>query len=172
MTATKTSKTRKDAEGADFSAAVLDESGNGAGPFYDLQASVDRSGAVVNPATEDTLASVNARLAGGVTTAPVVGAFVDRSGTIVAAAASQIVASAKADRRRLLVQNPGTPAGQGIASVESLFVNFMTAAAVDAGTSLEIYPGGSFDTAAGPVTGDAITVAAATIGHRFIVKEM
>jgi hypothetical protein len=101
------------------------------------------------------------------------GAFTNRSTTITVGGTSQQLAPINANRKRIYVENPATAAGQGgIAAAESLFINFTTAAGVNNGTSVELLPGGIFDSGSGPVTTEAITVNAATTGHAFIAKEM
>lgn len=108
--------------------------------------------------------------AGGAVT-PLTGTFTNRSGAMTAGGTSQTLAAVNASRRRLIIQNPCTAAGQGV-TAESLYINFTSAAAVDGGTSVELAPCGSFDSNAGPVSTEAITVNAATTGHKWIAKEM
>lgn len=102
---------------------------------------------------------------------PLQGTFVDRSGSIASGGVSQTLAVANTSRRRLFIMNPATATSQNIATAESLFVNFGTAAALNS-TSMEITPGGSYDSEAGPVTTQSITVISTTAGHLFVAKEM
>lgn len=91
----------------------------------------------------------------------------DRSSTIAVAATSQVVANQNPDRKRLIIQNPAN-------QVESLFINFGAAATISTATaanSLEILPGGVFDTAGGPVPIDQVTIIATTATHPFTAKE-
>jgi len=98
---------------------------------------------------------------------PIVTNMTDRSGNIAVGGASQQLAAANAVRRRILVENPSTAA-------ESLFINFGAAASVNGAAtpdSIEITPGGYFDSGNGPVDGRVINVVAATGGHKYIAKE-
>ena len=84
---------------------------------------------------------------------------------------SQVAINANGARKRLLIMNPATAAGQGIAGAESAFFNFGSAAGVNNGTSFELLPAAAWDSAGGPIPTDSVTVNAATTGHRFIIKE-
>jgi len=110
-------------------------------------------------------------VSGNVTTQGVQGAFINRSGTIAVANTSQVLCAANSLRKRFIIKNPSTAAGQGIAATESLFINFTTTA-VTGPPSFELLPGESFDTGAGPITTEAINVIAATVSHAFVAKEM
>lgn len=104
---------------------------------------------------------------------PAQGTFTDRGGAMIAGGASQPLAPANALRKSIYIENPGTAAGQGIAAAESLYINFTAAAGVDNGTSFEIFPGGYWPPSSyNTVTTEQINVNAATIGHRYIAKEM
>ena len=98
--------------------------------------------------------------------------FTDRSSTITSGGSSQTLMSANNQRRRFIVMNPASAAGQNITNPESLFINFTSAAGVNNGTSIEITPGGYYDSGIGIVTPEAITINAATTGHVFVAKEM
>lgn len=102
---------------------------------------------------------------------PALGTFTNRSGTITAGGTSQTLAAVNATRKRIIIQNPCTTAGQGV-TAESLYINFTSAAAVDGGTSIELAPCGSYDSGAGPVSTELIAVNAATTAHKFVAKEM
>ena len=96
------------------------------------------------------------------------GNYADRSGTISNAGASQSLCAVNLSRRRLFVQNPS-------AASESLFLNFTSPATINTATSafsIELLPGGSFDTGNGPCTTEAVTIIGATAGHAFSAKEM
>lgn len=109
---------------------------------------------------------------GQVTTLPPASAGNERNGTIAVGGTSQVLAPANAARQRIIIQNPFSVAGEGgIPAAETLYVRFGGAAGVDNGTSFEIFPGGSYDSAAGPVYNGAINVTAATAGHKFIAWE-
>lgn len=102
---------------------------------------------------------------------PGVVAFTNRSGTITTGGSSQTLAEAMAGRWRIIIQNPGTSASQGITLAESLFINFTAAAALVGGGSIELLPGVIFDSGIGPVSPELITVTAATTGHNYTAKE-
>lgn len=99
---------------------------------------------------------------------PVIVPFTDRSGFIAAGGVSQVLMAANGARKYFFVENPSTEA-------ESLFVNFGAAASVNGAAtpdSVEIMPGGMWPPAGtNIVTGQAINVNAATIGHKYIAKE-
>jgi hypothetical protein len=103
---------------------------------------------------------------------PVRGTFTDRSGLIAVGGTSEQLAAANAVRNRIIIENPSTAAGQNIAAAEVLFINFTSAAGINNDTSLELLPGGWWDSGFGPVTTEAITVNAATTNHNYIAKEM
>lgn len=100
------------------------------------------------------------------------GTFTDRSGVVAAGATSQTLMAVNAARKRFIIENPVSAASQGIVTAESLFVNFTVNAGVNDGISFEISPGGSFDSGAGPVSTEKITVTATTTNHKYIAKEM
>lgn len=92
---------------------------------------------------------------------------VNRGGFIAAGGVSQQLVAANVNRRRLLVENPTT-------EVESLFINFGANATLNgaaAPDSIEITPGGYFDSSNGPISGEAVNIIAATINHKIIAKE-
>lgn len=104
---------------------------------------------------------------------PAQGTFTDRSGNITVGGTSQILAAANAARKLIQIENPATALGQNIAAAESLFINFTAGAGVNNGTSFELTPGGYWPPAGqNVITTEAITVNAATTGHRWIAKEM
>lgn len=108
---------------------------------------------------------------GTVSTTPALGSFVNVSGQITAGGSSQQVVAANAARKHFIIQNPTTSALQGVASAEPIWINFGSAATI--GTpSIELNPGGSYDTGNGPCPNDAIFVIAATTGHKFTAKQM
>jgi len=104
---------------------------------------------------------------------PAQGSFTDRSGAMAAGGVSQQLAAANAARKSIYIENPATAAGQNIVAAESLFINFTAAATVNGGNSFEITPGGYWPPSSyNTVTIEQINVNAATIGHRYIAKEM
>jgi hypothetical protein len=110
-------------------------------------------------------------IAGQVTTLPLAASLTPRNATIAVGGTSQVLMPANVSRRRLIIQNPYTPAGEGIASSEPIYFRYGANAGIDDGTSWEIYPGGSYDSAAGPVYNGAINVNATSTGHRIIATE-
>lgn len=100
------------------------------------------------------------------------GTITDRSSFIAVAGTSQQLVATNPARKRIWIENPATAAGQNIAVAESLYINFGAAAGVNNGTSIELLPGGWFDTGSGPVMTQQINVNAATLDHVYIAKEM
>ena len=111
-------------------------------------------------------------VSGSVTSNPPPVAWNDKSITLAAAGVSQQSAAANGSRKRIMIVNPASAAGQNIANAESCFINFGAAAGVNDGISIELLPGGSFDSAGGPCPTAALNINAATISHRVTVKEM
>ena len=93
-----------------------------------------------------------------------------RNGALTVGGKSQELAPANGSRNSIIVQNPATAAGQNLRAAESLFIRFGFNAGVNDGTSFEILPGGcmEFDTV---VSTEAVSVNAATAGHRWIAVE-
>lgn len=96
--------------------------------------------------------------------------FTSRNGTLTTASTSQELAPASIERQYLFIENPATPAGQNVATTESLFVRFGAYAGVNDGTSFEILPGSSLELAT-VVSTQQVLVNAATAGHRWIAVE-
>lgn len=90
-------------------------------------------------------------------------AQIDGSSTITTGGVAQQVFSARQGRSYLFCQNP-------IGASETLFVNAPTVAGATNG-SYELPAGGSLTFGAGFVPQGAVSVYAATTGHRFICKE-
>jgi hypothetical protein len=110
-------------------------------------------------------------VAGQVTTLPLAASVTPRNATIAVGGTSQILMPANLARRRLIIQNPYTPTGEGIASAEPIYFRYGAVAGIDDGTSFEIYPGAAYDSSNGPVYNGAIQVNAASTGHRIIATE-
>jgi hypothetical protein len=62
MTASKTNKIARSADTTTFPSGYLDESGTGVGPFDPTVAHVDSTGALINPAKDETIQAANAKL--------------------------------------------------------------------------------------------------------------
>lgn len=107
-----------------------------------------------------TITNVNA------TFTPTVSNATDRGA--VATGADQILMAANAARKRVVIENPSTTA-------TSLFINFGAAATLNPGpgapNSIEILPGGYYDSGFGPVDGQALHAINATVGSLIIAKE-
>ena len=95
----------------------------------------------------------------------------NRSGPITTGGTAQTLAPANGNRRYLLIQNPLSATTQGIATAESLFFNFTTAA-VAGEPSIELAPGDIFVMEGSAISTELISVIAATTGHKWTAKEM
>ena len=119
---------------------------------------------------------VNAALPAGANTIgalnPLAGTYTSKNASITGGGTAQTLIASNASRRRFYIQNPCTATGQGIAAVESIYINFTTTAGVNNGTSIEILACGSYESDAGPITTQAISVNAATTGHKIVAGEM
>ena len=89
--------------------------------------------------------------------------------TITAGGTSQVVFAARPGRRTLLLQNPSTAALQGIATAESLWLEYGKAAVVGP-PSIEIVTGAFvlLDTQVDP---QSININAATTAHAFVARQ-
>ena len=104
-------------------------------------------------------------------TQPFAGTFTDASQVLAAGGVSQQLLAANGARQLLGIRNPGTPASQGIANPEPVYLNFGAAAAVNGATSLELFPGEQLPQFL-MTTIQAINWTAATVGHQLIAKYM
>lgn len=104
--------------------------------------------------------------------APNQGNFANISAVLAVGGTSQQLTPVNLARKRIIIENPSTAAGQGIGAAESVYVNFTFAAGLNNGGDIEILPSGYFDSGAGPVTTQAIEWIAATTNHRLIAYEM
>lgn len=85
---------------------------------------------------------------------------------------AQTAIAANTTRKGCTVQNPATATDQGIATAENAYVNF-TGTAAAASTSFELVPGQTISCApfgTGVITA-AVSVVAATTGHKLIINE-
>lgn len=105
-----------------------------------------------------TIQNVNATLT------PTIAAVADHSGTVAVGGTSQIAIPANANRKRFTIQNPGNAAA-------SISINFGANATYPPTDSLELFPGGTYDTAFGPLDLGNITVNAPNNGQVYIAKE-
>lgn len=95
--------------------------------------------------------------------------FTDVSGSVTAGGTSQTLNAANPARTKLIVQNPATVLEQGVAVLEGLFINFTAAAGATNG-SIVLAPGQMFTLSGTLITGELITVNAATSGHKYTAK--
>jgi hypothetical protein len=98
------------------------------------------------------------------TQTPTVANAIDHGGTITLGGTSQVLVGANAVRHRLLVENPSVAAN-------SLYINFTATAGVGATNSIEIMPGGYYDTGNGPVSGEVVNITSPDTAAKFICKE-
>lgn len=110
-------------------------------------------------------------VSGNVVNTPSPVGCIDRSASIPSANTSFTIVPANAARKRLLIVNPASAVGQGIPANESVYIDFGVNAGVDNGVSIELQPGGSYDTGGGCVYIGDIRAACATANHRLTVKE-
>lgn len=109
---------------------------------------------------------------GTVVSAPLVGTYTSKNGSMTAGGTAQQLMASNTSRKRFYVNNPCSAAGQGIGAAESLYISFTGTAGIDDGSSFELAPCASFDSGPGPVTSQAVSVNATTIGHKFVAGEM
>ena len=116
-------------------------------------------------------ASGNVPVVGTITTVPATGTYTSKNTSMTTGGTAQTLIAANTSRKKVYIQNPCTAAGQGIAAVESIYISFTGAAGVNNGTSIEILACGSYETD-GVVSTQAISVNAATTGHKIVAGEM
>jgi hypothetical protein len=95
-------------------------------------------------------------------TAPAAGTITNRSLAITTGGTAQQLMAANVARKYLLIQNQH--------ATESIFFNFTTTAVADS-PSVEIKAGVTYEMYGGFVSTEAISVIAATTGHKVIAKE-
>lgn len=95
--------------------------------------------------------------------------IIDGSGTVTTGGTSQVVFGANVNRVFLRCQNPSATLS-GVAA-ESLFINYDAAASSTAVNSEEIANGGSVNFSNDFVPKGAVSVTAATTGHKFVCKQ-
>lgn len=95
--------------------------------------------------------------------------FTDVSGSVIAGGTSQTLNAVNAARAKLIIQNPVSATEQGIATAENLYINFTSAAGATNG-SIILIPGQMFTLSGTLITGELITVNAATTGHKYTAK--
>lgn len=96
-----------------------------------------------------------------------------RGGSIATGGTSQTLMLANAGRHGCFIQNPLSAADEGIATAETIYLNFASTAAAPASTSIGLAPGQSFvcDVTAGFVEAEQINVVGATTGHLYVAFE-
>ena len=84
--------------------------------------------------------------------------------TLASGGAASTLSASTTTARSCLIQNPSTATGQGIATAETIWVNYVTTAtAASGGSSFEVVSGGNITT---PQTTLAVSWIAATTGHK------
>ena len=116
-------------------------------------------------------ASGNVPVVGTVTVAPATGTYTSKNTSMTLGGSAQTLVAANTARKNVYIQNPCTATGEGIAAVESIYISFTGSAGVNNGTSIEILACGSYETD-GVVSTQAISVNAATTGHKIVAGEM
>jgi hypothetical protein len=102
---------------------------------------------------------------------PTPGAFTDASAALALGGSSEVLIAADGNRTALVIKNPGTPTGQGIAAPEPAYINFGGAAAIGGLTSIELLPGETITAAnLGLTSTQAIHWIAASTGHQLTCK--
>lgn len=116
-------------------------------------------------------ASGNMPVVGVITAVPATGTYTSKNASITLGGTAQVLIAANTSRKKVYIQNPCTATGEGIAAVESIYISFTGSAGVNNGTSIEILACGSYETE-GVVSTQAISVNAATTGHKIVAGEM
>lgn len=93
---------------------------------------------------------------------PTVIAYTDRSGAIAAGNTAQQAMAANAVRKTLIIEN--------VDASEDLWFNFGVVAVIGQ-PSFKLLPGGSYSSPSGVVSGQLVSVIAATTGHQYTAKE-
>jgi len=128
----------------------------------DLSGNLRTTNTTAIPAGTNTIGSLN----------PLAGTYTSKNLALTLGGTAQTLMAANTSRKRFYIQNPCTATGQGIAAVESIYISFTGSAAVNNGTSIEILACGSYESDAGPISTQAISVNAATTGHKIVAGEM
>lgn len=100
--------------------------------------------------------------------------FDEFSQVITTGGTAQLLMAANANRKGIFIRNPGTPASQGIAATEPIYIGFGAAfagMAVGALGAWELFPGEQLP-AFDPVPTEAVYIVAATTNHRVTAKSM
>jgi hypothetical protein len=99
----------------------------------------------------------------------------NQSGGVTVGGAWQQVFATNSLRTRMFVQNYSSPATQGIASTESLFVavspTMPTGTPMAVPGPVELLPGGSYDSSSAVVGTAPVWLWSATTGHHFVALE-
>lgn len=111
-------------------------------------------------------------VSGTITSGPLAVTVTNDSLSLTLGGTAQNAIASNAARKACTIQNPLTSTDQGIATAESLYVNFGGAAAA-ASTSFVVLPGQSISCApsGNTVITAAVSVVAATTAHKIIVVE-
>lgn len=95
-----------------------------------------------------------------------VGEFYDIVPASVTTGGVAVTIPSDPNRRYIMIQNPSTAALQGIAAAESLFIR-LTGTAAASSVAFEIVTGGTWNSPPNFAPTAAISVIAATTGHKF-----
>lgn len=102
---------------------------------------------------------------------PTPGAFVDASAALAVGGVDEELIPADGNRIALVIKNPATPTGQGIAAPEPVYINFGGPAAIGGLTSIELLPGETITAAnLGLCSTQSVHWIATTIGHQISCK--
>jgi len=97
------------------------------------------------------------------TTAPISGALTDKSGTITTGGTAQTAAAANTSRKYLFIENPYT-------ATETLWFSTVAAAVADS-PSIALQPGDTWENPPHFCPTGAVSVIAATTGHKWTARE-
>lgn len=98
-------------------------------------------------------------------TSPIRGALSEDS--LALAAGNNVALAALGTRNALIIKNPATPTGQGIAIPEPIYIRFGAAASIGGIDSIEILPGETLTAEnMGIVSTQSLNIIAATVGHQ------
>lgn len=113
-------------------------------------------------------------ITGTITPGPASVSATARGSAIVTGGTAQTLVAANTSRKAIVIENPCSSTTQGIATAESIFINFTSAASVSSSANAaEIAPCSQYALGlnGGVVTPELISIIAATTGHIIYAKE-